>query len=59
MLFLLSKVIQLVGMGTVGFGLIQGISRGGDEAMMIELKLLLAGTAIFGAGWMLQKRGEA
>jgi len=56
MLFLLSKVVQLVGLGTVGYGLFLGLKE--EKGMMQELQLLLAGSVIFIAGWLLQKRGE-
>lgn len=57
MLFLLSKTFQLIGMATVGFGLYLGVTE--EHGMMQELRLLLAGSAIFLAGWFLQKKGEA
>lgn len=57
MLFLASKVVQLMGLATVGFGLFLGVTR--EHGMMDELRLLLAGSLIFLAGWFLQKRGEA
>lgn len=56
MLFLLSKVVQLVGLGTVGFGLVLGLKA--EHGMMQELQLLLAGSVVSFAGWLLQKRGE-
>jgi len=55
LLFLLAKVVQLVGIATVGFGLVLGLTR--ENAMAQELRLLLAGILIFAAGWFLQKRG--
>ena len=57
MLFLLAKIVQLIGLATVGFGLYLGLTL--HEGMLQELRMLLAGALIFGAGWMLQKRGEA
>jgi len=56
-LFLLAKTFQLIGMATVGFGLYLGVTE--EHGMMQELRLLLAGSAIFLAGWFLQKKGEA
>ena len=57
MLFLLSKTIQLIGMATVGVGLYVGLTN--EHGMMQELRLLLAGSSVFLAGWFLQKKGEA
>ena len=57
MLFLLAKTIQLIGMATVGFGLYVGLVK--EHGMMQELRLLLAGSSIFLAGWFLQKKGQA
>ena len=57
MLFLLAKIVQLIGLATVGFGLYLGLVH--HEGMTQELRMLLGGALIFGAGWMLQKRGEA
>ncbi len=57
MLFLTAKVVQLMGIATTGFGLYVGLTR--EQAMVEELRLLLAGSAIFLAGWFLQKRGES
>jgi hypothetical protein len=56
-LFLLSKTVQLIGMATVAFGLYLGFTS--QDAMADELRLLLAGTLIFLAGWMLQRRTRA
>jgi len=56
-LFLLSKTIQLIGMATVGVGLYVGLTN--EHGMMQELRLLLAGSSVFLAGWFLQKKGEA
>lgn len=56
MLFLLAKIVQLIGLATVGFGLYLGVTV--EEGMLQELRMLLAGALIFAAGWMLQKRGE-
>lgn len=57
MLFLIGKIVMLIGMATVGFGLYLGLTL--EEGMTQELRMLLAGSLIFFAGWMLQKRGEA
>ncbi|HEX9640487.1 MAG TPA: hypothetical protein VGB13_04165 [Candidatus Krumholzibacteria bacterium] len=58
MLFVFSKVVQLMGMGTVGFGLYLGVSIG-EGGMLQELRMLLGGTLIFFAGWLLQRRSQA
>jgi hypothetical protein len=57
LLFLLSKVVQLIGLATVAFGLYLGLTSA--NAMTDELRLLLAGSLIFLAGWLLQKRTHA
>jgi hypothetical protein len=57
MLFLLAKIVQLIGLATVGLGLYLGLKL--PDGMMQELRMLLAGALIFAAGWMLQRRGEA
>jgi hypothetical protein len=54
LLFLAAKVVQLVGIATVGLGLVLGLTR--ENAMAQELRLLSAGILIFAAGWILQKR---
>jgi hypothetical protein len=43
LLFVFSKVVQLMGMGTVGFGLYLGVSIG-EGGMLQELRMLLGGT---------------
>jgi len=47
-----------MGMGTVGFGLYLGVSIG-EGGMLQELRMLLGGTLIFFAGWLLQRRSQA
>jgi hypothetical protein len=55
-LFLVAKVVQLIGMATVAFGLYLGLTS--DQAMVDELRLLLSGALIFLAGWLLQRRSQ-
>ena len=57
MIFVLSKVVQFIGMATVAVGLFVGLSQ--ENSMMQELRLLLSGSVIFLAGWMLQKRSAS
>ena len=57
MIFLLAKVVQLMGLLTVGYGFYLGLKL--EQGMVEELRLLLAGSCIFMAGWFLQKKGES
>ena len=56
MLFLVAKVVQLVGMATVGYGLFVGLTS--ERGMTEELRLLLAGSLIFMGGWFMQRRSQ-
>lgn len=57
MRFYLAKTLELVGITTVGFGLIYGLSN--EAGLRIELNLLILGSAIFLVGRFMEGRGAA
>lgn len=57
MRFYLAKTLELVGITTVGFGLIYGLSN--EAGLRVELNLLILGSAIFLVGRFMEGRGAA
>ena len=57
MKFYLAKTLELVGITTVGFGLLYGLSHEGG--LRVELNLLILGSAIFLVGRFMEGRGAA
>jgi hypothetical protein len=55
--FYLAKTLELVGMTTVGFGLLYGLNHEGG--LRVELNLLILGSAIFLVGRFMEGRGAA
>jgi hypothetical protein len=51
--FLFGKVLQAIGFADVGFGLYRGMVR---DDMWTELYMLVAGTALFYLGRLLERR---
>lgn len=56
-MFLLAKFLELVGMSTVGFGLVYGLTN--EAGLRLELRMLLVGSAVFLLGRMMEGRGAA
>lgn len=57
MRFYLAKTLELVGITTVGFGLVYGLSN--EAGLRVELNLLILGSAIFLVGRLMEGRGAA
>ncbi len=57
MRFYLAKTLELVGITTVGFGLLYGLSN--EAGLRVELNLLILGSAIFLVGRFMEGRGAA
>ena len=57
MTFYLPKFLELVGMSTVGFGLVYGLVN--EAGLRLELRMLLLGSAVFLLGRMIEGRGTA
>lgn len=57
MRFYLAKTLELVGISTVGFGLLYGLVNEGG--LRVELNLLILGSAIFLVGRFMEGRGAA
>ena len=57
MKFYVAKVLQLIGITTVGFGLMYGLTH--EEGLRYELNLLMAGSAFFLVGRFIEGRGAA
>ena len=57
MTFYLAKFLELVGISTVGFGLVYGLAN--EAGLKLELRLLLLGSAVFLVGRMIEGRGAA
>jgi hypothetical protein len=55
--FYLAKTLELVGITTVGFGLLYGLSN--EAGLRVELNLLILGSAIFLVGRFMEGRGAA
>jgi hypothetical protein len=55
--FYLAKTLELVGISTVGFGLLYGLVNEGG--LRVELNLLILGSAIFLVGRFMEGRGAA
>jgi hypothetical protein len=55
--FYLAKTLELVGITTVGFGLVYGLSN--EAGLRVELNLLILGSAIFLVGRFMEGRGAA
>jgi len=55
--FYLAKFLELVGMCTVGFGLVYGLAN--EAGLRLELRMLLLGSAVFLLGRMIEGRGTA
>lgn len=57
MRFYLAKLIQLIGIANVGFGLVYGLTNEGG--LRFELRMLIIGSAIFLVGRLIEGRGPA
>lgn len=57
MSFYLAKFLELVGISTVGFGLLYGLAN--EAGLKLELRMLLLGSAFFLVGRMIEGRGTA
>lgn len=57
MKFYSAKLLQLIGITTVGFGLVYGLTHEGG--LRFELKMLILGSAIFLLGRVIEGRGPA
>ena len=55
MRFYLAKTLELVGITTVGFGLVYGLSN--EAGLRVELNLLILGSVIFLVGRFMEGRG--
>jgi hypothetical protein len=55
--FYLAKFLELVGISTVGFGLVYGLTN--ETGLRLELRMLLIGSAVFLLGRMIEGRGPA
>lgn len=55
--FYVAKSLQLIGICSVGFGLLYGLTN--ESGMRFELWMLAAGSAIFLVGRMIEGRGAA
>lgn len=57
MKFYVVKLLQLIGITNVGFGLLYGLTHEGG--LRFELKMLIIGSAIFLLGRIIEGRGTA
>ena len=57
MKFFLVKLLQLIGITNVGFGLLYGLTHEGG--LRFELRMLIIGSAIFLLGRFIEGRGPA
>lgn len=57
MKFYLSKLLQLIGITNVGFGLVYGLTNEGG--LKFELQMLIIGSAFFLLGRLIEGRGPA
>jgi hypothetical protein len=55
--FYFSKLLQLIGITNVGFGLVYGLTHEGG--LRFELKMLIIGSAFFLVGRFIEGRGAA
>jgi hypothetical protein len=55
--FYLSKLLQLIGITNVGFGLVYGLTHEGG--LRFELQMLIVGSAVFLLGRFIEGRGPA
>lgn len=53
MRFAVGRALQLVGLVTVGFGLLVGMARGD---LRYEERMLFSGVPVFAVGWLLARR---
>ena len=56
-MFYLAKTLELIGITTVGFGLMYGLTH--DRGLEFEMNMLFAGAGIFFVGWLIEGRGAA
>lgn len=57
MRFYVSKLLQLMGISTVGFGLVYGLTNEGG--LKLELRMLIIGSAFFLLGRLIEGRRPA
>ena len=57
MRFYVSKLLQLMGISTVGFGLVYGLTN--DGGLKLELRMLIIGSAFFLLGRLIEGRRPA
>ena len=57
MKFYFAKLLQLIGITNVGFGLIYGLTHEGG--LRLELRMLIIGSAFFLLGRFIEGRGPA
>ncbi|MDG2307288.1 MAG: hypothetical protein P8R42_22105 [Candidatus Binatia bacterium] len=57
MKFYLAKLLQLIGITTVGFGLMYGLTN--SEGLRFELRMLMVGSGAFLVGRLIEGRGAA
>ena len=57
MRFYLAKLLELIGIANVGFGLVYGLTNEGG--LRLELRMLIIGSAIFLLGRLIEGRGPA
>lgn len=57
MRFYLAKLLQLIGITNVGFGLLYGMTT--EEGLRFELHMLMIGSAIFLVGRLIEGRRAA
>jgi hypothetical protein len=55
--FYLAKLLQLIGIANVGFGLVYGLTT--EEGLRFELRMLIIGSAFFLLGRLLEGRRQA
>jgi len=55
--FYVSKLLQLMGISTVGFGLVYGLTTEGG--LKLELRMLIIGSAFFLLGRLIEGRRPA
>lgn len=57
MRFYFAKLLELIGIANVGFGLMHGLTNEGG--LRFELRMLIVGSAIFLLGRFIEGRGPA
>ena len=57
MKFYVAKLLQLIGITTVGFGLIHGLTY--SDGLTFELRMLMVGSGAFLVGRLIEGRGAA